>query len=149
MAFDFQITEADLSYNDFSPLPAGDYEVVIENSEFTRTRTTGKDMLKVTMKVIKGNCINRKVFDYIVDNEFAKEKICRILKATKVPANGNRFLPNMIINKNCVVEVECTSEGKNNVKKYKQMTEIADKIPMGNASIDPNLAPPLSDEPPF
>lgn len=146
MAFDFTFTQADYAKQDeFSPLPAGDYETVIEKCEQTRTKTTGKDMLKLTMKVISGKSINRKIYDYIVDNEYAKEKVMRVMKAADVRVQ--RFSPNCLNNKNVIVEINF-EDGKNNVKKYKQMPKVNDEIPMGNV-IDPNLAPPLDDEPPF
>jgi hypothetical protein len=146
MAFDFTFTASDYDKQDeFSPLPAGDYEVIIEKCEQTRTKTTGKDMLKLTMKVISGKSINRKIYDYIVDNEFAKEKVMRVIKAAEVKVQ--RFSPTCLNNKNVIVEVNL-EDGKNNVKKYKQMPKVTDEIPMGNI-IDPNLAPPLDDEPPF
>ena len=74
MAIEFNISQNDYDkVNEFSPLTAGEYKVVIESCIVTRTKTSGKDMLKITMKVIAGNCINRKIFDYIVDNEYLKE----------------------------------------------------------------------------
>lgn len=148
MAIEFDISQNDYEkVNELSPLPAGEYKVVIESCIVTRTKNSGKDMLKITMKVIGGNCINRKIFDYIVDNEYLKDKVMRILKATNVKVS--RFIPNVIVNKNCIVELELNEQGKNNVAKYKKMPVVTDEIPMGNATIDPNLAPPLSDEPPF
>ena len=145
MAFDFTFTANDYAKQDeFAPIPSGDYEVIIEKCEQTRTKTTGKDMLKITMKIISGKHINRKVFDYIVDNEFAKEKVIKLLKACEVKVA--RFSPACITNKNCIVELTL-EDGKNNVKKYKQMPKATDEIPMGNV-IDPNFAPPLDDEPP-
>lgn len=146
MAFDFTFTASDYAKQDeFAPIPSGDYEVIIEKCEQTRTKTTGKDMLKLTMKVISGKHINRKVFDYIVDNEYAKEKVMRVMKAAEVKVQ--RFSPTCLNNKNVIVEINL-EDGKNNVKKYKQMPKVTDEIPMGNV-IDPNLAPPLDDEPPF
>jgi Protein of unknown function (DUF669) len=46
----------------FEPLPAGDYNCQITDSEIVETRTGG-EMLKLTLEVIDGPYANRKVWD--------------------------------------------------------------------------------------
>ena len=150
MGFEYSWTDADYqkkSNNDFTPIPEGEYEVTITGSEETISRTSGKNMLKITCKIVKGNYSNRLLFSYIVENEHAQKTIKNIIDATNTKVY--RFTASCLLNKVCKVKVIIDDKGYNKIKYWDAADQVTDQIPMGNAPIDPNLAPPLSDEPPF
>jgi hypothetical protein len=51
--------------NDFDPLPAGDYNVVIVNSERKKTKSGTGEMLKLELQVLDGKFQNRKLWDQL------------------------------------------------------------------------------------
>lgn len=53
------------STNDFEALPAGPYEVVVQEAD-KQVASTGKDMIKVRVQVTSGPYANRVLFNYIV-----------------------------------------------------------------------------------
>lgn len=53
------------STSDFDALPAGPYQVVVQESEKT-VASTGKDMIKVRVQVVEGPYANRVLFNYFV-----------------------------------------------------------------------------------
>ena len=151
MAFNYTYTDADFQdqqrSSEFTPIPEGEYEVTIIGSEETISRTSGKNMIKLTCKIIKGEYINRLLFTYIIENEHARKTINNILNATRTKVYN--FTAKCLLNKTCKVKVIIDDNGYNKIKYWNQADQVTDQIPMGNAPIDPNLAPPLSDEPPF
>lgn len=58
----FDPTEVPQDERSFEPMPAGDYNCQIVESEVVPTRTGG-EMLKLTLEVIDGQFANRKVWD--------------------------------------------------------------------------------------
>jgi hypothetical protein len=150
MAFNYTYTDADFQEQQspkFSPIPEGEYEVTITDSIETISKKSGKNMIKLTCKIIKGPYINRLLFTYITENEHARETIGNILNATRTKVYN--FTAKCLLNKSCKVKVIVDDNGYNKIKYWNQLEQINDEIPMGNRPIDPNLAPPLSDEPPF
>ena len=82
MAFNVNMTEYDASKNSAAPIPIGKYHVVINASEETRSQS-GKDMIKLEMEVVCGERGDdthkgRKLWDYIVDGEYAMQKIGQV-----------------------------------------------------------------------
>jgi len=78
----------------FRPIPVGDHRVRIVEVEETKSRA-GAPMLKLTLEVsgYKG-----KLFDYIVQNEWAQKKVGEILESAalleRIKAKG--FSPNLL-----------------------------------------------------
>lgn len=63
---DVEKEEADNpSTNDFEAIPAGPYEVVVQEAD-KQVASTGKDMIKVRVQVANGPYANRVLFNYIV-----------------------------------------------------------------------------------
>lgn len=66
------IEEAEkLSKANIEPLPVGDYRLRIESTEMTVSKTSGKQMIKITTQV---SGTNRKIFAYIVLDEDNKKR---------------------------------------------------------------------------
>ena len=53
--FDDDFDQAEVEENDFSPLPDGRYQVVVERVELTRAKKTGKPMLKWSLRILGPN----------------------------------------------------------------------------------------------
>lgn len=67
------------------PIPEGEYEVGILNSTDEISKTSGKEMIKLEVQIISGEYKNRKLYQYIVDNEYADQTIYDILTACNKP----------------------------------------------------------------
>ncbi len=50
--FDEDFAEAEVEERDFEPIPDGKYQVNVERVELTRAQTSGKPMLKWTLRII-------------------------------------------------------------------------------------------------
>ncbi len=66
--------------NDFSPLPAGEYEVNLFDFE-KKESSTGKPMFKLTMKVAEGEHEGRQIFTNLVITPKALWKVKEALEA--------------------------------------------------------------------
>lgn len=66
---DYEIQEG------FTPVPAGDYEVQVENSE-VKTTKTNNTMLKITLTIISGAYTGRKIFEnFVLSNSIAMSRL--------------------------------------------------------------------------
>lgn len=73
---------------DFAPLPIGTYECIVSEVKVTKTATTNKPMLKVTLTVrddIEQEGQKRKFFDNIVEQENMMWKFQQVAKAAQFP----------------------------------------------------------------
>lgn len=68
-------------------IPAGDYDVKIVNVEDKVSKTSGRDMIELEVKVISGQCKGGKLYYYITDDQYADQKIWAVLTSCgeKIP----------------------------------------------------------------
>ena len=64
-------------------IPAGDYDVTIVNVTDEVSRSSGRDQIKLEIQVISGPCKGGKLFYYIVDDQYADQKIWEVLTACR------------------------------------------------------------------
>ena len=105
--FELDVNSVDTSRGDFEPLPAGDYEVVITNSELRRNKAGTGTFVAMTYQVVSGKYANRLIFDNInIHNasakaqEIGRQSLAKIGKAvgvTKITDTANlHSLPFMV-----------------------------------------------------
>ena len=88
MKLDFNADEVEVVDDDFSPLPPGNYPVIVESSEFKETRAGNGKFLLLQLMVIDGKGKNRKLFDRLnLENpnpqavEIAKKQLASLCRA--------------------------------------------------------------------
>lgn len=64
-------------------IPAGEYDVQIVNVTDEVSRSSGRDQIKLEIQVISGPCKGGKLFYYIVDDQYADQKIWEVLTACR------------------------------------------------------------------
>ena len=65
--------------DEYPIIPVGDYSAVIEKSEDTISKSSGKDMIRLTIKTDKGL-----VWYYLTDDEYLQEKCRRIFQSAGI-----------------------------------------------------------------
>lgn len=124
MAFNLDLTDVKSGYD---PLPNGTYDVVVDDCEEVES-TTGKPMIKWTLKVLGGEYDGRKLFVNTVLTPEAMWKVKETLTAVQYPANldGNfDFDPGVAIGLQArAVVTQRTWEGqvRNDVKRMIAMS---------------------------
>lgn len=98
MKLDFNADDVEVVDEDFSPLPQGDYPVIVEDSEFRETKAGDGNYLFLQLSVIDGHGKNRKLFDRLnLDNpnpqavEISKKQLaslCRAVGKQKISDSG-------------------------------------------------------------
>ena len=73
---------------DLKPIPAGEYPVRIVKAEDAVSQKTGKDMIRLELEIMIEPFRGRKLFQYIVDDQYADQKIYDILTSCRkdIPA---------------------------------------------------------------
>lgn len=77
-----QNVQTERGNGDFAPLPAGEYNVQIAEATDKVSKSSGKDMIELTLEVIDtGAYAGRKLWVYIVDDQYADQKIYDIFRS--------------------------------------------------------------------
>jgi len=77
---------ADKEGGDFKPIPPGEYRVQIVKAEDAVSQSSGKDMIRLEIEIIDlGEFAGRKLWQYIVDDQYADQKVYDILTACGKP----------------------------------------------------------------
>lgn len=115
----------DYGENDFSPIPKGIYQAIIEDTEIKQTKDGQGSYLKVTFQIIQEGQKGRKVFDNLnLANKSAdamrigKQKLKKIALAVGVKDNFNDS--SILHDKPLLIKIEVDGE-YNNVKDYKAL----------------------------
>ena len=67
----------------YAAIPAGEYNVRIVVSEDRVSKSSGKDMIALELEIIDGPFSGRKLFQYIVDDQYADQKIYDICQSCR------------------------------------------------------------------
>ena len=129
MKLEFNTDEVEVVDDDFSPLPPGNYPVIVESSEFKETRAGNGKFLLLQLMVMDGKGKNRKLFDRLnLENpnpqavEIAKKQLaslCRAMGKQKI-ADSSELHNNPVVAR---VEIQKGSDGyedSNEVKGYQK-----------------------------
>lgn len=85
--------------------PAGDYNVLITKGE-EKISKSGKNMIVLTAKIQHPEYHNE-IFDYIVDGEYAQQRIFNILKSCGItPTKGMSITHNTFVNRSGKVRIK-------------------------------------------
>lgn len=80
MAFSRTYNPANVSAgNEYKPIPAGEYPVRITAAEDAVSKTSGSDMIKLELLILDGEFKGRKLWQYIVDDRYADQKVFDIM----------------------------------------------------------------------
>ena len=122
---------------DFSPIPAGTYQVKVADVEETTTQN-GDPMWKMVLQVTKGEHEGRRLFDNLVFTERALSRVklvCSSLGADVIGAVD--LTPDMLLGKECqattIVEDYLDNEG---TTKRRNCVPFAGYKPLGSGSTD-------------
>ena len=129
MKLEFNADDVEIVDEDFSPLPPGDYPVIVEDSEFRDTKAGDGKYLFLQLSVIDGHGKNRKLFDRLnLDNpnaqavEISKKQLaslCRAAGKQKITDSGELHDIPVVAR----VEIRKGSNGyedSNDIKGYKK-----------------------------
>lgn len=84
MAFSHRVNRANVQERPaYKPIPEGEYDVQIFRAEDAVSQKTGKDMIKLEIEIAGGEFAGRKFFQYIVDDQFADQKIFDIFTSCR------------------------------------------------------------------
>ena len=85
--------------------PVGDYNVLITKGE-EKISKSGKNMIVLTVKIQHPEYHNE-IFDYIVDGEYAQQRIFNILKSCGItPTKGMSITHNTFVNRSGKVRIK-------------------------------------------
>jgi len=76
---------ANVPASSYTPIPEGEYDVIIEHAEEQRSKASGKEMMKLSVSILYGNHAGRKLWDYIVYDDNAARKFRDILRSCGLP----------------------------------------------------------------
>jgi hypothetical protein len=129
MKLEFNADDVEVVDEDFSPLPSGEYPVIVEESEFRDTKAGDGHYLFLQLSIIDGHGKNRKLFDRLnLDNpnpqavEISKKQLaslCRSVGKQKISDSGELHDIPVIAR----VEIRKGSNGyddSNDIKGYKK-----------------------------
>lgn len=89
MAFQrtYNANNVDQSHS-YTAIPAGEYAVRIAVSEDRVSKTSGKDMIALELEITDGPFSGRKLFYYIVDDQYADQRIFDVFQSCRkeIPA---------------------------------------------------------------
>ena len=151
--FDLNDVEANVS-GDYSPVPAGWYDVVMIDNEIKKA-SSGGQYAKLTFEIVSGDCKGRKLFDNLniihsnTDTQrWAREKLAAIYEITGTPRSKKDL--NALHNKKLRVNVKIKESDQygpqNNITAYGSyegepaptVAVASDPKPSGNAFVPPS-----------
>lgn len=132
--------------------PEGDYTVVVLKGE-EKISKSGKDMIQLTLKIQHPEYRNE-LFDYIVDGEYAQQRIfniansCGIALQKGMPVNAQTF-----VNRRANVRIKHEDyNGEKQIKVKSWLRPTVTSAPAPSTVVDPAFGPPVRvnpDEIPF
>lgn len=75
--------------NEFSVIPPGEYDVLIVKSEEGISKSSGKDMIKLELDILTPPYDKRKLWYYIIDDQYADSKVVNIFASAGKPTPAN------------------------------------------------------------
>lgn len=120
--------DEDYATDDFTPIPAGDYDCVIESVELVQTRRQDGHMLKLMLRVVDTKFEGRMLFDHILLEhpnpeavEIGRKRIAALRIATGVTSTKVKDLLGKTIEAKVKVEPERDGyDASNSVRWYRE-----------------------------
>ena len=75
--------------NEFSVIPPGEYDVLIAKAEEGISKSSGKDMIKLELNILTPPYDKRKMWYYIIDDQYADIKVVNIFASAGKPTPAN------------------------------------------------------------
>lgn len=75
--------------NEFFVIPPGEYDVLIAKAEESISKSSGKDMIKLELNILTPPYDKRKLWYYIIDDQYADSKVINIFASAGKPAPAN------------------------------------------------------------
>jgi len=145
----FDAAGVDMSKDAFAPLPAGDYEVEVTQTDVRATKTGTGNYLWLELTVRNGKFKGRKLFEQInLQNpnpqavEIAQRTLAGLLAAmgkTKIENDSNELLLHPVI---AVVALDKKDATRNRVTRYKAVPTYAPAAPAAAAPAAPAAPAP-------
>jgi hypothetical protein len=146
MAFKFNPKSYEEEKNDFAPIPVGFYTVKIVEAAEKVSKASGKDMIALTVQIIEGKQTNRKLWQYIVENEFTNKTIGNILDAIGIDTSQARIInAKLFLGGIACVKVKHDKEGKEKISYWKSL----EGLPEGSEPKDNSVSNDFDDDIPF
>ena len=126
LPMDYDAAEEAAKPDTFEPIPAGDYQVMVENAEIVTTKSLTGKMLKLTLQVCGGQYDGRLVWDQLLlqhESEKAvnlgRQRLAKLIVAANVPGNDTQELIGKMVMAHVVIGKGTEKYGPNNeVKGY-------------------------------
>ena len=135
----------DVEEQSFEVIPKGTYNAVIEEMEFTESKSSGAPMIKAVYSITDGEFAERKIFDYyVLTGEGAKyslPKLKQLLSRVCPETDLSSFNPvtfcesGVAVNRMCQIKLTVTTQKKGEYKgeKRNQIREILSAADVQNA----------------
>lgn len=78
---------ADANNGSFAPWPAGEYNFEVTDAEDTESKSSGMEMIKLTLTIFDREGKSRKVFDYLTGDDRVQWKVRHFAEATGLVKN--------------------------------------------------------------
>lgn len=123
-------------------IPPGEYDVIINSAEECISKTSGKNMLKLELNIITPPYDKRKLWYYIVDDQYADQKFYDIF------SSAGKNVPTLI-HAGVFRGLRCRVKTKNRLYNNENQAEVnywiirnGEKSP--SAGVDPTMGPAAS-----
>lgn len=137
----------------FSPLPAGDYQVIITESQMKKTKDGQGQYLELKMQILNGQYQNRVIFDRLnlvnksdVAVQIAKGSLSSICRSVNVlTPNDSSELHNKPLTASLKIRKDADGNPQNEVKGYKPRHSGSGKQqePATSGRVDGQLTSPF------
>lgn len=134
----FDVTNVVEQDNSFAPLPAGDYQVIVDDSDFRETKSGNGKYLHLELSVVSEEGKGRKVFDNLnLENpnpqavEIAQRQLAGLVRACgKIKIEDSSELHNIPVMANLSVRPASGGyDASNDVKYYKMLPKDTKTYP--------------------
>jgi len=115
----------------FDPLPPGEYLCEIHSAELKNTSTPGRNMIKLTLRVVEGEFVNRRIFDnrnLPIGDEGPDSFIAQKLRELFDAVPGSYDYEAQAGDTDALVGRQVTISTKNEARKNKDKTPVVPEI---------------------
>lgn len=104
MAFNRAVNQANIDMErkgTYSVIPVGEYRVQIVQSTDAISQSSGKDMIKLELEILDGQFKGRKIWQNIVDNQYADQTVYEIYRSCglQIPKSINSAMFRNLVGK--------------------------------------------------
>lgn len=130
--------------NEFSVIPPGEYDVLIAKAEEGISKGSGKAMIKLELNILTPPYDKRKIWYYIVDDQYADIKVVNIFASAGKPTPTN-------IHSGIFQGLRCRVKTKNREFNGNMQAEVDRWLPQAPSTapsgVDPAMGPEVKHNP--